>query len=215
MCADPKIKVLVVDDHPLVLQGLVVLLENFSHFELVGTASSGEIALTLCYEHQPDVILMDLLMPGMGGLEAMRTIIALYSQIKIIVLTSELDKQILQRVLQAGATSYLLKEGSVNEVAEAIRHAYQGQSMLSPSVIETLISLHQGTIINPYELSPREREVLALLIRGYTTAQIAENLFISKFTVKDHLINLFSKLGVDNRASAVAVALHNHVLEEK
>ncbi len=214
MSTDATIKVMIVDDHAMVRHGLTVLLEAFDEFKLIAEAHNGQMALTLCSHYQPDVILMDLLMPGMSGIEAIRLILASYPQIKIIVLSSNLDEILLQDALQAGAIGYLLKTGTIDEVAEAVRRAYHGKPSLDPQAVSTLISVNQHPPPKVgYDLSRREREVLALMIVGLTNRKIGEQLFISTSTVKNHIVNIFTKLNVDNRTKAIALALRAAILE--
>lgn len=212
MDADSKIKVLIVDDHLIVRRGLIILFENFDEFEVVGETSNGQMALTLCEHQQPDVVLMDLMMPIMSGVETIQMLVSLYPQIKIVVLSSEISNELLQEALQAGAIGYLLKNGSVDDVAEAIRRAYRGQSTLAPQAVEQLILLQQTSPRTEYNLSERELQVLALMRDGLNNRVIADHLFISASTVKNHISNILSKLGVENRVSAVALALRNNLL---
>ncbi len=210
-----RIRVLVVDDHAVVRAGLRLFLLAFEDLELVGEASGGEKALDLCEQAQPDVVLMDLVMPGMNGVEATRAIQDRYPQIQVIALTSFPEEELVNDVLNAGAISYLLKNASAGELAAAIRAAHAGRPTLAPEAAQALIQGRKST--RPFELgndlTDREREVLALVAEGMSNAAISERLVISGSTVKFHVGNIFSKLGVSNRAAAVALTLKRHLTD--
>ena len=177
------IKVLIVDDHPIVRSGLATMLQAFDDLELVGDASSGSIALAKCQEVTPDVILMDMVMPEMDGLETTRAILEQHPTVKIIILTSFSEKDMVQDALEAGATSYLLKDAPIDELADTIRFAYAGQPTLSPEATRSLIK----SKVDPSKefdpgLSSREKQVLALIVEGMSNEEIAERLSISQAT---------------------------------
>ncbi len=211
--ADP-IRVLVVDDHSMVRTGLATFIRTKADLELVGEARNGQQALQLCGELKPDVILMDLVMPKMDGVAATQAIREQWSQVQVIALTSFKDKDLVHDALRAGAISYLLKDVSVDELAEAIRAAHAGRPTLAPEAAQVLIQATRTTE-GPklgHDLTPREREVLTLMVEGLNNPQIGDRLFISVTTVRSHVSNIFSKLGVSNRAEAVALALRNDLV---
>jgi len=206
------IRVMLVDDHDMVRKGLAVFLKAKPDMELVGEARDGEEALRMSKELQPDVILMDLMMPKMDGTTATRLICEQLPGVQIIALTSFQDNELVQEVLQAGAISYLLKDVSANELAEAIRGAYAGRSTLSPGATKALIQASRQEPAPGHDLTPREKEVLILLVEGLNNSAIAERLFVSRSTAKAHVSNILSKLSVSNRAEAIALALRNKLV---
>jgi len=205
------IRVVLVDDHAMVRTGLRNFLLAYNDLELVGEAANGEEALSLCAQTHPDVVLMDMVMPGVDGAEATQAIRQRHPQVQVIALTSFREEDLVERALKAGAISYLLKNVSAGELAEAIRAAYTGQSTLAPEAAQALDkSTTHPPPLGPY-LTRRELEVLALMIEGLTNAQIAERLVISRSTVKFHVGGILSKLGAANRAEAVALAVQHHL----
>jgi two-component system, NarL family, response regulator LiaR len=209
-----KIKVLIVDDHDMVRKGLKILLESFNNFEVVADIDNGQMALTLCRKYQPDVVLMDIFMPGIDGITATRMIHESWPAIQIIALTSIADEKIIHDVVQAGAISYLLKNGSIDEVADAVRAAYHHQPTLSTHAIQALISTTQHPYDTKYDLTKRQREVLELMIRGLNNRQIANQLVISNSTVKNHICSIYSKLNTTNRTQTVAMAIKLQILDK-
>jgi NarL family two-component system response regulator LiaR len=207
-----RIRVMIVDDHGIVRRGLTAVLRTFSDLDLVGEARNGLEAVERCAQLQPDVILMDLIMPELGGVDATRAIHQQWPRVQIIALTSFQEKELVQEVLQAGAISYLLKNVSGEELSEAIRAAYAGRSTLAPEAVQALIQPGKPQPTYSYDLTPREREVLALLIKGLNNAQIAQRLSISPSTSKAHVSNILSKLGVSNRAEAISLAIQQNLV---
>lgn len=206
------IRVIIVDDHDMVRSGLEVFLETCDDLALVGEASSGNDAVRLCTELQPDVVLMDLLMPDMDGVSATRAIRQTNPNIQIIALTSFKDRELVQEALQAGAIGYLLKNISIDELADAIRAAHSGKSILAPEATQALIEAATQPPTPGYDLTQREREVLALMVSGLNNREIAEELTISRSTVKNHVSNILSKIGVTSRTEVVAIAVQHNLV---
>ena len=209
--SDP-IRVLVVDDHAMLRRGLVTFLLSFDDLELVGEAADGAEALRLCDQVQPDVVLMDLVMPNMDGSTATRAIRGRYPQVQVIALTSFREEELVQAALEAGAIGYLLKNVPAEELAEAIRAAHAGRPTLAPEAAEALIHAATHPPAPGHDLTPREREVLALMVEGLRNADIAERLTVSRSTVKFHVSRILSKLSVSSRTEAVALALQHHLV---
>lgn len=209
---DP-IRVMIVDDHGMVRRGLAAFLKVSANLKLVGEARNGQEALKVCEQAQPDVILMDLVMPEMDGPAATRLIRERYPQTQIIALTSFQEKELVQEALRAGAISYLLKNVSADDLAEAIRAAHAGRSTLAPEAVQALIQIENQEPPPGFDLSARERQVLALLVEGLSNPEIAERLVVSRSTVKAHVSNILSKLSVSNRAEAVALAVQHNLAD--
>ena len=205
--------VLIVDDHAMVRTGLADFISAYEWMEQVGEARDGVEAVEFCNTHEVDVVLMDMIMPVMDGCEATRRIMALSKPIKIIVLTSFHEQGLVQQALKAGATSYLLKNVSAEELAVAIRAAYSGHSMLSPEATEALIHGSSQAPGGSFDLTQRELEVLTLLVEGHSNLEISNQLTISMATVKYHLTSIFSKLGAKNRVEATTIALKYHLVD--
>ena len=215
MVENQAIRVLLVDDHAVVRKGLKAFLKSYPDLECVGEASDGEEAIALCRSLHPDVVLMDLLMPKMSGEVAIEHIMSEYDDIHIIALTSFNDQNLIQKVLQSGAIGYLLKNATGEELAHAIRAAYQGQPTLAPEAAKHLIN----RVVNPnqpgYDLTPRELEILELMAEGLNNPQIAEQLSVSRSTVKFHVSNILSKLGTSSRVKAIAIAIQHHIIKQE
>jgi NarL family two-component system response regulator LiaR len=212
MIKPKRINVIIVDDHAVVRGGLRLFLLAFEDLELVGEAGNGKQALELCAKLEPDVVLMDLVMPGMDGVQATQVIRERYPQIQVIALTSFEEEELVQAALESGAISYLLKNVSAGELAAAIRAAHAGRATLAPEAAEALIHSTQVARLSR-ELTDREREVLALLVEGLSNAEIAARLVISQSTAKFHVSSILSKLEVGNRAEAVSLALQHHLID--
>lgn len=210
--ADKVIRVMIVDDHAVVRGGLSKFLMVHQDLELVGEAESGEEAIVLAQRLHPDVILMDLKMGGMDGVTATRLVREKCPGCRVIVLTSFAEDNMVQGALQAGAIGYLLKNVTVSELAAAIRSAYAGRMTLSSEATEALVHSTTQPVVHGDELTEREREVLALLVEGLSNQEIADRLFLGIGTVKFHVRNIYSKLGVDNRVAAVTLAMQRHLV---
>jgi DNA-binding NarL/FixJ family response regulator len=202
------IRVLLVDDHPVVREGLRGMLATADDLRVVAEAGGAAEAVAAVRAHAPDVVLMDLRMPGGDGVEATARVLAQHPSVRVVVLTTyETDADIL-RAVEAGAAGYLLKDVSRAELAQAIRAAARGETVLAPSVAAKLVSRMRS----PVELSRREIEVLRLVARGRTNAEIGRELLISEARVKTHLLRVFGKLGVSDRTAAVTAALAKGIL---
>jgi two-component system, NarL family, response regulator LiaR len=207
-----KIRVMIVDDHALVRSGLEAFLLVHPDLTLVAQARNGQQALDLCAEARPDVVLMDLLMPGMNGVETTLKMKQLFPHVQVIALTSYKDQELVQGVLQAGAIGYLMKDVSTEDLAHAIRSAASGRPTLSPEAAQALIHLStQGAAVGD-DLTDREREVLGCMVLGLNNPEIAERLVIGRGTVKFHVSSILSKLGVSSRTEAVSLALQQHLI---
>ena len=211
--------VLLVDDHKLVRQGVRAFLEAHAEFLVVGEAESGAEAVKLAEQHIPDVVLMDLIMPEMDGVEATRQVKNISPRSQIVVLTSYHDDEHIFPALEAGATSYLLKDIDMEELAEAIRRSARGEVTLHPRVAARILQELHGTKrdeINPFtELTKREMEVIKLIANGLSNAEIAEQLVISDHTVKGHVSNIFSKLHLADRTKAAVYAWQKGVVRRE
>jgi NarL family two-component system response regulator LiaR len=207
------IRVLLVDDHAVVRSGLGAFLLAFEDLELIGEARGGEEAVRLCDDLQPDVILMDLMMPGMDGAEATTIIRERHPQIQVIALTSFKEQDLVERAMKAGAIGYLLKNVSAEELANAIRAAKAGKPTLAPEAAQALIHAATKPPKIGYDLTDREREVLALMVEGLTNPEIADRLVVSRSTIKFHVSSILSKLNASSRTEAVAIALQHHLIE--
>jgi two-component system, NarL family, response regulator LiaR len=206
-----RIKVLVVDDHAMVRRGLRFFLLASEDLELVAEVGSGEEAVEACQRTDPDVVLMDLIMPGMGGVAATRAIRKAQPHIQVVALTSFLEEDLVASALEAGAISYLLKNVSAQQLADAIRAAKIGRSTLAPEAAQALIHVVSRPPTPGQDLTAREREVLGLMVEGLTNSEIAERLVVSRSTVKNHVSSILSKLGVSRRTEAVLLAVQNHL----
>jgi len=210
--------VLVVDDHTIVRDGICALLALAGDMEVVGEATNGNEALRLVKEQTPDVVLMDIAMPIMGGLEATRRISKEFPSSKVLVLTQYDDKEYVFPVIEAGASGFISKAAASSELVSGIRSVYRGDAFLSPPVAKLMVDNYQKTAgerINKdtyNELTEREREILKLVAEGRSTAEIAKMLVITPKTVEGHKTNLMAKLGIHNRVELVKYALRKGVI---
>jgi NarL family two-component system response regulator LiaR len=212
MDADRAIKVMIVDDHAVVRSGLSAFLLAYDDLEHVGDATGGADAVSKCIAVKPDVVLMDLVMPDVDGAEATRRIKESCPEVQVIALTSYKEDDLVQGALKAGALSYLMKNVSADELADAIRKAHAGRSTLAPEAAQVLIK----AATEPAQeegLTSRELEILKLMVHGDSNPDIAEKLFVSRSTVKFHVSNILMKLGTATRTEAVAVALQRKLVE--
>lgn len=214
---DRKIRVLITDDHEMVRIGVSAYLSAQPDIDVVGEAENGEKAVKLALELKPDIILMDLVMDGMDGIQATKEIIERWPDAKIIIVTSFLDDDKVYPALEAGATSYILKTSKASEIAEAIRKTYEGQTILEPEVTNKMMAkMRSKSESLPHEeLTPREREVLLLMAEGKSNQEIADELFIALKTVKVHVSNILSKLDVEDRTQAVIYAFKHSLVKKK
>lgn len=212
MSESGPIRVLIVDDHAVVRGGLSKFLQVHKDLELVGEAENGAEAVRLTRQLQPNVVLMDLKMPEMDGVAATREIRSKHPGVRVIVLTSFAEDNMVQGALQAGATGYLLKNVSGAELANAIRAAHAGRMTLSSEATEVLVHAAAHPIVPADDLTEREREVLTLMVDGLSNQEIADRLFLSLGTVKFHAGNIYSKLGVDSRVAAVTLAIQRRLI---
>jgi len=212
MVKTKPIRVMIVDDHLMVRDGLKVFLSIHDDIDVVGEAEDGEQALALCEQMEPDVILMDILMPNMDGPSATERIRGANPDIQVIALTSFAEQELVQRALQSGAISYVLKNVHSDRLAQAIREAYHGRSVIDAAAAQVLVQAAQGSSSPGYNLTERERQVLGLMTKGKTNQEIAERLTLSVGTVRFHVSNILSKLGVSNRTEAVSLALQQKLV---
>jgi len=206
------IKILLVDDHAVVRSGLSKFLMVNKDLKLVGEASDGAEAIQMTSLHKPDIVLMDLMMPGMDGITATREIHQKYPKVKVIALTSFAEQNMVQGALQAGAIGYLQKNVTAKELGNAIRSACAGKMTLSPEATQVLAQSVAQPQIPGEQLTDREREVLKCMVAGFNNNEIAEKLFVSLGTVKFHISNIFNKLGVDSRVEAVKLAIEQKIV---
>ena len=206
------IRVMLVDDHTMVRRGLATFLKVYEDLLLVGEAESGETAVQLCAEVLPDVILMDMFLPAMDGAATTQAIRQRFPQIQVIMLTSFKEGKLIKNALAAGAIGYLLKDVSADDLVRAIRAAHAGRATLSPEAAQALVEESNLPPAPGLDLTEREREVLTLMIEGLNNVQIAGRLTVSPSTIKSHVSNILSKLGVASRTEAVTLALRNGII---
>lgn len=201
------IRVMVVDDHPIVRSGIVGLLSLDAELDVVGEAADGAEAIALATTLRPDVVLMDLRMPNLSGAEATARITSELPGVRVLVLTTHEGDDDILGAIEAGASGYLLKAAPQEEIVAGIRSVAEGHTVLAPTIAATLVTRMRREAPSRPALSPREREVLGLVARGHSNPEIARELFIGEATVKTHLLHVFEKLGVSDRTRAVTLAL--------
>jgi two-component system, NarL family, response regulator LiaR len=214
MAEKDPIRVLIVDDHGMVRKGLIAYLKNMPDLDVVGEARDGQEAINLVEALKPDVILMDLIMPELGGVAATRVIHKRWPAVRVIALTSFQERELVQDALQAGAISYLLKNITGDDLADAIRAAHHGRATLAPEAVQALIKTDEADDGFGRDLTRREEEVLGLMVKGLSNPEIAERMTISRSTVKVHVSNVLSKLGASNRGEAISLALHHRLVRD-
>lgn len=215
--SEKPIRIIIADDHAVVRQALHVMLEMEPEFTVIGEADDGEQALVLADEFQPDLVLMDIRMDGMDGVEATRILRKEHPEISVLVLTGFGEDEVLLQAVEAGAQGFLLKDASAEEVKQAILRVVRGESHMTPDLLRKLMDELVQRERRPRpahsELTPREREVLEALSHGLSNDEIATQLVISEKTVKTHLGNIFSKLHVDGRAQAMLYAIREGIVD--
>lgn len=204
---------MIVDDHAVVRSGLSAFLLAFDDLTCVGEATGGADAVEKCRTLEPDVVLMDLLMPEVDGAEATRRIKEIAPSVQVIALTSYKEEDLVQGALRAGAISYLLKNVTADELAHAIRAAYAGRPTLAPEAAQVLIHATTHEDDPDPGLTSRELEILRLMVAGLSNPDIAKRLFVSRSTVKFHVSNILMKLGAASRTEAVSMAIHERLVE--
>jgi len=205
------INIFIIDDHELVREGIKTLLDTYEDIEVVGEASDGEEALSKITNTKTDIVLMDIKMPKMDGIEATRYITKKFPNLKIIILTSFVERKLIEEAIKAGAIGYLLKDASGEELVGAINKAMKGKSTLSSEASDYLISGLKNKGLN-IEFTSREKEILELIVNGMSNNEIADELFISPSTVKFHVSNVLSKLGAPSRSKAISIAIENKLV---
>jgi NarL family two-component system response regulator LiaR len=212
MSVNSRIRVLIADDHDMVRKGLRVLLEDYEDLQIVGEVNDGQAAVDECGRQSVDVVLMDMLMPRMDGIEAMQRIRTSYPKTQVIALTSYNSDDNVSQAFKAGAIGYLMKNISGDELANAIRRASQGESTLAPEAAQVLIRATTRPPAIGHDLTERERDVLLLMIDGLSNREIGERLIISSSTVKNHVSSILSKMGTTSRTQAVALAVEHKLV---
>ncbi len=207
-----QIRVVIADDHPLVRSGLRLLLSSHDEIELVGEAANGEEAVQICMRTDPDIVLMDMVMQKMDGIESTKAILKVCPNVQVIALTSFYDRKLVKSAFAAGVVGYILKDISGDNLVNAVISAYGGHPPLSPEATKALISCATQPEEEAYGLTRREMQILEMMIDGLNNTQIAEKLFVSRSTVKSQVSSILSKLGVHSRVEAVSLALQNNIL---
>jgi len=215
----PKTKILVVDDHAIVREGVRMILAKESDLEVVGEAGDGEQALELTERLRPDVVIMDISMPGMGGIEATQTIRTRHPEVQVLALTMHEDESYIFQLLRAGAAGYVLKRAAAQDLVQAVRAAAKGEAFLYPSIARKVVEdylrrVETGEERERYDgLTTREKEILTLIAQGLSNQQIAEKLFISIKTVQTHRAHILEKLGLHDRTELVRYAIRKGLIE--
>jgi NarL family two-component system response regulator LiaR len=212
MNREQPIRVMIVDDHMMVRDGLNIFLSVYDDIEVVAEAEDGDQAVAICAEARPDVILMDLVMPKVDGPTATLRIRETQPQVRVIALTSFVEDDLVQRAIQAGAIGYLLKDVRSDQLAEAIRAAYHGRSMIDSTAAQVLVRANTQPAPLGHNLTRREKEVLALLVEGKTNREIAGVLTLSQGTVRLHVSNILAKLNASNRTEAATLAVQHKIV---
>jgi two-component system, NarL family, response regulator LiaR len=212
---EPMIRVMVVDDHAIVREGLTGVLNAAPDMVCVGEASNGQDAVGFYARFQPDVILMDLVMPLMDGIAATRAIVAASPQTRVVILTSFVDDAQVQAALQAGAVGYLLKDASTRDILGTIRAAHSNKTTLAPQAAQALIRANTRPALPSHQLKERELEILALMVEGLSNPEMGERLSLSRATIKFYVSSILAKLGVSNRLEAVKLAITQGLVDKR
>ena len=213
MSADKPIKIMIVDDHAMVRSGLRMFIMAFDDLMFAGEASNGNEAVKLVEKIHPDLVLMDLIMPGMDGLHATYELHKNFPEIKIIALTSFSDAQLILDAIEAGVSGCLLKNTSANELANAIRAVMAGNSIFSPEVTQIIMNAGDKKNRPVFDLTSRELEVLLLMVNGKNNQEISQELTLSLSTIKFHVSNILSKMNAHNRGEAISIAIKHHLVD--
>lgn len=214
MTNQKKIKVLIVDDHEMVRYGLAILLNGFDHMEVVGQIGDPRMLLTVCSSTQPDVVLMDILMPHINGIMATGLLRDKFPHIQVVALTSTADEERIASMLKAGAISYILKTGRIDDVVNAVEAAYYGKPTLAAEATNVLLSkIFQPNKVG-HDLSKQEIKVLELVVEGLSNREIAERLVLSQATIKAHVRNILAKLRTKSRTKAIAITIRSRLLDD-
>lgn len=206
------IRIVLADDHNMVRTSLATFLDSYPDLDLIGQATNGREAVDLCLQLEPDVVLMDLFMPEMNGVEAIRAILKANSSIKVLALTSFKEDNLVYDALQAGAVGYLLKDDTTDELTAAIRDVHAGKTVISPEAMQALLMTKSAESVPEFKLTPRETEILSFMVQGLTNRQIALELDLSPSTVKFHVSSVLSKLNAASRTEAVAIAIQHKLI---
>ncbi len=206
------IRVLIADDHTMVRNSLAMFLASYPDLELVGQAADGAAAVALCLEARPDVVLMDIQMPEVNGIEATRRILDTLPNTRIIALTSFKDDDLVQQMIGAGAVGYLVKADTTDELVEAIRDAYAGKIAITPEIFQKIVKSKPAE--SGFRLTDRESEILTFIVHGLTNRQIAEKLSLSPATIKFHVSSILAKLNAVSRAEAAAIAIEHNLTKK-
>ncbi|HLA23809.1 MAG TPA: response regulator transcription factor [bacterium] len=215
----PKTKILIVDDHAIVREGVRMILAKENDLEVVGEAGDGQQALELTERVRPDVVIMDISMPGMGGIEATQTVRARHPEVQVLALTMHEDETYVFQLLRAGAAGYVLKRAAAQDLVQAVRAAAKGEAFLYPSIARKVVEdylrrVETGEERERYDgLTTREKEILTLIAQGLSNQQIAEKLFISIKTVQTHRAHILEKLGLHDRTELVRYAIRKGLIE--
>ena len=209
----PIIRILLVDDHSMVRASLASFLDSFDDIDVVGQAHNGAAGVNACADLQPDVVLMDLIMPEMNGVEAITHIRQQQPQVRILALTSFKEDTLVHDALRAGASGFLLKDDSTDQLVEAVRDVYAGKTVMTPEAMRALLNTPRPEDPAPSRLTERETEILKYLVQGLTNKQIADKLTLSIATIKFHVSSILAKLNATSRTEAVAIALQEGIIE--
>jgi len=208
-----KINLLIVDDHPLVQTAIKAFIQNCEDICLLGEANSAEKCLKLCEKMMPDVILMDIFLPEMDGIKATAQILKKWPHVKIIMLTSFVNSELIQNALKAGASGYFLKNASGKSIIKGIRDACEGKVTFSPEASRIMVEEIKDPLAKRFQLTRQEKNILNLMVEGLSNKDIAKRLYLSTSTVQFHITNILSKLGVTKRTEAVYLALKNNLVK--